>query len=183
MENHTFCVGIRTLSGFPWMSNEQRDYFNTLKKQAYDGLEPYMNDPEFKYLPFVRQYASFQNWRKYDVQRGYNQVHPFTLFMCNYKYFVQYIEKVEYEAKCSYAVNDISQEEFDQTLIEIEKRKLLVESEFDLSKKKEFKKLDINERKSIQQRIGQGIEKYIKDTFKPCKQGLHSENQDASVLV
>lgn len=176
--------GIETISGTPFGSVEQREYFNKLKGQVMSGLEQFMHDPEFSKMPFFRQYKSFHEWRKYDVKFGFNQVHPMCLFLQNYLEFQKYIEKVDYEAKSKHACGDYTQEQLDLTLTEIEKRKLLVESEIFIEKKQELKlKYNKDEIESIKARLGDSIEYFVKNTCQSREQGLFDKNENATLSL
>lgn len=179
-----YCDGIKTISGTAFGSNEQREHFNKLKTQVMSGLEQFIHDPEFSKMPFFRQYKNFHEWRKYDIVAGYNQVHPMCLYLENYFAFQKYIEKVDFEAKSKYACGDYTQQQLDETLCEIERRKLLVESEIFIEKKQELKntytKDEIN---VITKRLGYSIEQFIKDTCKSRREELFDKDKDAAVLI
>ena len=81
------------------------------------------------------------------------------LFLNNYKEFTKNCEDLKFIVQSKFACKDISLEEHDYIIKEIEMRELYMESQLNLSKKKSFNNLFKNEeeKRNFFERLGNSI--------------------------
>jgi len=150
---------FKTHSGCPFNSAEQRKYFEEERNNCMKGIEQYCSDPEFYKLPFFNVYKDYKTWQKFDFIDVIPQITPMQLFLNNYKEFMKNTHDLKYVCKSKLACNDISQEEHDFIMKELELRELFMESQLDLKKKKSFYNIFKNETEKNQffERLGDSV--------------------------
>lgn len=130
---------LHTLSGTPAFSVEQRNYFNKKQQEIKDTLGDFcFLDPEFKKFPMFTRYFDYQMFLKTDLKN--QATHPIHLYMQTLQLFFKQCCQKEHDLKTQLEFNEISEEEYNNKINEIKVKKLLAQSEFDLSVKSKIKK-------------------------------------------
>tara|TARA_R110001592_G_C12767003_1_gene713512 strand:+ start:6 stop:536 length:531 start_codon:yes stop_codon:yes gene_type:complete len=150
---------FKTRSGMPFNSTAQRNHYEKLKKEAFLGLEQHIGDPELYKLPVFGVYRDYKLWQKFDFVDFIPQITPFQLFLNNYKEFTKNCEDLRHIVGSKLARKDISQDEHDFIINEIELRELYMESQLNLKKKKCYNNIFKNEdeKRSFEERLGDSI--------------------------
>lgn len=138
---------LQTLSGTPAFSVEQRNYFNKKQQEIKDTLGDFcFLDPEFKRFPMFTRYFDYQMFLKTDLKN--QATHPIHLYMQTLQLFFKQCDQKEHDLKTQLEFNEISEEEYNNKINEIKVKKLLAQSEFDLSVKSKIKKYNYKYLKS-----------------------------------
>lgn len=150
---------FKTRSGLPFNSAVQREHYEKLKSEAFQGLEQHLGDPELYKLPVFGVFRDYKLFQKFDFVDRIPQITPMQLFLNNYKEFTKNCEDLKYVVKSKLACKDISIEEHDYIIKEIEMRELYMESQLNLSKKKSFNNLFKNEeeKRTFFEKLGNSI--------------------------
>tara|TARA_B100001094_G_C18078439_1_gene743871 strand:- start:9 stop:545 length:537 start_codon:yes stop_codon:yes gene_type:complete len=150
---------FKTRSGYPFNSTAQREHYEKLKSEAFKGLEQHLGDPELHKLPVFGVFRDYRLFQKFDFVDRIPQITPMQLFLNNYKEFTKNCEDLRYIVESKLACKDISVEEHDYIIKEIEMRELYMESQLNPSKKKSFNNLFKNEeeKRTFYSRMGNSI--------------------------
>ena len=138
---------LKTLSGTPAFSVEQRNYFNKKQQEIKDTLGDFcFLDPEFKRFPMFTRYFDYQMFLKTDLKN--QATHPIHLYMQTLQLFFKQCVQKENDFKTQLEFNEITEDEYNNKINEIKVKKLLAQSEFDLSVKSKIKKYNYKYLKS-----------------------------------
>jgi len=150
---------FKTRSGYPFNSAAQREHYEKLKSEAFQGLEQHLGDPELYKLPVFGVFRDYRLFQKFDFVDRIPQITPMQLFLNNYKEFTKNCADLKYVVKSKLACKDISQEEHDYIIKEIELRELYMESQLNPSKKKSFNNLFKNEdeKRTFFEKLGDSV--------------------------
>ena len=130
---------LSTLSGTPAFSNEQRQYYNRKQQEIKDTLGEFCYlDPEFKKFPMFTRYFDYQMFLKIDLKN--QATHPIHLYMKTLQLFFKQCDQNEHDLKTQLEFNEITEEEYNDKINEINIKKILAQSEFDLTTKQKIKK-------------------------------------------
>ena len=130
---------LSTLSGTPAFSVEQRNYYNRKQREIKDTLGEFCYlDPEFKKFPMFTRYFDYQMFLKTDLKN--QATHPIHLYMQTLQLFFKQCDQNEHDLKTQLEFNEITEEEYNDKINEINIKKILAQSEFDLTTKQKIKK-------------------------------------------
>lgn len=129
---------LQTVSGTPAFSSEQREYYNKKQQQIKDTMGDFCYlDPDFKRLPFLSRFFDYNLFLKTDIKPiGTHPIHLYMLTLRNF--YISYNEKAR-ELYVKHELNEINNEEYNKQLTELNNKKLLADSEFNLDIKKQIK--------------------------------------------
>ena len=109
---------LKTLSGTPAFSVEQRNYYNTKQQEIKDTLGDFcFLDPEFKKFPMFTRYFDYQMFLKTDLKN--QAAHPIHLYMQTLQLFFKQCNEKEHNLKIQLEFNEISEEEYNNSTKEL----------------------------------------------------------------
>ena len=134
---------LETFSNKPAFSTEQREYFYTKQDEIKNTLGEFCYlDPEFKRFPMFSKYFDYQMFLKYDLKN--KATHPIHLYMKTLQIFYRNYEIRLHDLKSKLEFDEITEDEYNEKLDELNHQKLLADAEFNLDIKKKIKKYKYN---------------------------------------
>jgi hypothetical protein len=133
---------LETFSQKPAFSTEQREHFYKKQDEIKDTLGEFCYlDPEFKRFPMFSKYFDYQMFLKYDLKN--KATHPIHLYMQTLQIFYRNYEIRLHDLKSKLEFEEITEDEYNLKLDELNHQKLLADAEFNLDIKKKLKNKNI----------------------------------------
>lgn len=130
-------VPLKTYSGLPHLSNEQRELFYKEKKKNLEVINPILNNELYKKM--FGQYDNFQIWRVNDLE--FPQIHPIhMLFLSIHERLGKLMEK-DADLETKKMMGQIEEEEYKKVRGLINFYYIEVCSNLDLKVKKEYNEI------------------------------------------
>jgi len=126
---------LKTFSGTPYLSVEQREHFEQQKKQLLEEMPELLQYDDIHRWP-LWTLLDWKTFLKHDChQIGVHPIH--TAFQMLFEYRRTYNKRM-YELQCAYESNTIDAELYECLKFEMNMNLAFVESEFDVKAKKDF---------------------------------------------
>lgn len=128
---------LETHSGHPFLSNEQREYFEK-KQLEYLRMFGYgfIYSKDFHKFPYIARFFDYDTFMRTDVKFGSNPIH--TTFMAVSNFYERYNDKLR-DLNVRLEINEINQDEYDSQLEKLEFEKLLVDAEINIKAKQKLR--------------------------------------------
>ena len=124
-----------TVSGKPFLSTEQREYFEKHRKNTFDEFK---NDPMYSILP-VGTWSDFDTWRLYDLK--HSKSNPVLIAIASGRERIEKVNYAQYNVKCEFEKGLISEDYARMLEAHLEIEKMAVMSDFNLRLKPIYKRL------------------------------------------
>jgi hypothetical protein len=124
-----------TVSGTPFLSPAQREYYNKNRKNTFDDFK---NDPMYDILP-VGTWSDFETFRRYDLK--HSKSNPVLIAISSGREHIQKISYAQYSLKCEFEKGLLSEAYAKMIELHLEVEKMGVMSDFNLSLKPVYKRL------------------------------------------
>jgi hypothetical protein len=126
---------LKTYSGLPHLSNEQRELFFKEKKKNLAVINPILNNNAYKRV--FGSYDNFQIWRVNDLQ--FPQIHPVHMLFLSIHHRLDRLVEKDADLQTQRAMNQIDEEEYLKRKGLLNYMYIEVCSNLDLNVKKTYK--------------------------------------------
>ena len=111
---------METHSGVPALSTEQRTYYETKRREIFEQLPELIGRSDLHRIPIPFVQLSFFEWRKRDIK---SRIHPVQLaLLCGESSKAQE-EDHRYEIESAFEAGNITEEERDEFIKEVDQRR------------------------------------------------------------
>ena len=124
-----------TVSGTPFLSPAQREYYEKNRKNTFDDFK---KDPMYEILP-IGTWSDFETFRRYDLK--HSKSNPVLIAIASGREQIQKIAYAQYSVKCEYEKGILSEEYARMLELHLEVEKMGIMSDFNLGLKPVYKRM------------------------------------------